>query len=63
MLITGAQANDLLAGLWYVNIHTDDYPTGEIRGQIRLNRIPEPTTVTLLFIAASALLFKRVKQR
>ena len=26
---------DLLSGLYYVNIHTNTYPGGEIRGQIR----------------------------
>lgn len=34
--ITPAQAGDLLAGLWYVNIHTAAHPPGEIRGQVRL---------------------------
>ena len=32
--ITAAQVADLLAGLYYVNIHTDYYPGGEIRGQL-----------------------------
>jgi hypothetical protein len=32
--ITPSQAADMLAGLWYVNIHSDLYPGGEIRGQI-----------------------------
>jgi streptogramin lyase len=32
--ISEAQANDLLAGLWSVNIHTIDFPEGEIRGQV-----------------------------
>ena len=32
--LTDAQAADLLAGLYYVNIHTDAYPGGEIRGQL-----------------------------
>jgi len=32
--ITAAQEADLLAGLWYVNVHTVTYPAGEIRGQL-----------------------------
>lgn len=34
--ITAEQATDLGGGLWYVNIHTDANPDGEIRGQLRL---------------------------
>jgi len=32
--LTGAQAADLLAGRWYVNIHTARHPGGEIRAQV-----------------------------
>jgi hypothetical protein len=32
--LTDAQAQDLLAGRWYVNIHTAAHPPGEIRGQV-----------------------------
>jgi len=32
--LTEAQAADLLAGRWYVNIHTAQFPGGEIRGQV-----------------------------
>ena len=32
--LTDAQAADLMAGRWYVNIHTAANPAGEIRGQI-----------------------------
>ena len=32
--LTAAQEADLLAGLWYINIHTVANPGGEIRGQV-----------------------------
>jgi hypothetical protein len=36
--LTTAQADALLAGKWYFNVHTQAHPTGEIRGQLkRLN--------------------------
>jgi len=36
--LTAAQAEDLLAGKWYANIHTTVHPGGEIRGQMILRR-------------------------
>ena len=32
--LTEAQAADLLAGKWYINVHTAANPGGEIRGQV-----------------------------
>lgn len=32
--LTSAQEVDLLAGKWYFNIHSDPFPSGEIRGQL-----------------------------
>ena len=32
--ITDAQAADLAAGKWYLNIHTEKFRDGEIRGQV-----------------------------
>jgi len=32
--LTAAQAADLMAGKWYVNLHTAANPNGEIRGQL-----------------------------
>jgi CHRD domain len=32
--LTDAQASDLLAGHWYVNVHTDANKGGELRGQL-----------------------------
>jgi hypothetical protein len=32
--LTDAQADDLDAGMWYFNVHTAQYPDGELRGQL-----------------------------
>jgi hypothetical protein len=42
--ITPAQISDLEAGLYYMNIHTPNFPLGEIRGQL----VPEPATTLLV---------------
>ncbi len=39
--VTPQQAADALAGLWYFNVHTSAAPEGEIRGQIRADRVIE----------------------
>jgi hypothetical protein len=31
--LTPAQAQQFMAGDWYINVHTKDHPAGEIRGQ------------------------------
>jgi len=36
--LTAAQVDDLMAGKWYVNIHTAANPGGEIRGQVMVGR-------------------------
>ena len=32
--LTDEQADQLLAGKWYINLHTNTHPDGEIRGQV-----------------------------
>jgi hypothetical protein len=32
--LTDPQAAQLMAGQWYVNVHTAAFPAGEIRGQV-----------------------------
>ena len=51
-IITDLQAADLLAGLWYINIHSTLHPGGEIRGQVgRVTAaVPEPGTLALVGI-------------
>jgi hypothetical protein len=58
------QEADLLNGLWYVNVHDNTHPDGEIRGQL-ISTVPEPRTyatlagVSLLGFAA----YRRFKAR
>ena len=51
--ITPLQANDLLAGLWYLNLPPDAHPGGEIRGQV--NVVPEPYSIAMLVIGLASL--------
>lgn len=52
--------DDLLAGLWYVNVASSEHPDGEIRGQIlAAQAVPEPGTLALLAAAGAALLVRR----
>jgi hypothetical protein len=45
-VLTDQQESDLLAELWYVNLHTTTFAGGEIRGQVTI--VPEPSMGTLL---------------
>jgi hypothetical protein len=39
-VLLAAEITDLRAGLWYVNVHTTQFPAGEIRGQILAATLP-----------------------
>lgn len=54
-LLSNQQAEDLMAGLWYINIHTAEFPAGEIRGQV----VPEPGIMSLLLVPLVGLIFLR----
>lgn len=63
--LTAPLAADLIAGLDYVNIHSSQFPAGEIRGQLVAapNPVPEPSTYALSGAALLALLaFRRSRQ-
>lgn len=59
--IDAGQAADLLAGLWYINVHTARNPGGEIRGQVE--GVPAPAALPVLIFGLSGLLFTRRKDR
>jgi hypothetical protein len=43
------QAANLLAGLWYINIHTPFSPGGEIRGQVRVAELQIEVAIDIKF--------------
>lgn len=40
--VTAQQAADILAGLWYLNIHSQNHGSGEIRGQVMPAALADP---------------------
>lgn len=59
--LDATQEASLLAGLNYINIYTPANMGGELRGQLVL--VPEPSSLLLLGMAASALLWRRARYR
>jgi hypothetical protein len=56
-ILSAPQAADLLAGLWYLNLHTSAFPGGEIRGQVLA--VPEPGTMTLVAVGLVGMAARR----
>ena len=49
-ILSDPQEADLLAGLWYLNLHTTTFAGGEIRGQVSATIPPEPMPGPGLFL-------------
>jgi hypothetical protein len=53
--ITPTQVGQLQAGLFYMDVHTTNFPGGEIRGQLQL-AAPEPGSMALMGFGLATLL-------
>ena len=59
-VITEAYETELLSGLWYVNLHSDAFNGGEIRGQISV--VPVPAAAWLFVSGLGMLGWMRRRQ-
>lgn len=50
--LTQSQVDELFAGNIYANFHTDQFPAGEVRGQI--SQVPAPSALAAIGLAAAA---------
>ena len=60
-VLASSETSDLLAGLWYVNIRSDAFPGGDIRGQIVA--VPEPSVLAALCLGGTALCLSMRRKR
>lgn len=59
ILLSESQESQLLGDQWYVNIHTQNFTGGEIRGQVLTTLVPEPGSLTLGLGAGLLALLRR----
>ena len=57
--VSASGETNLLAGNWYVNVHSSAFGGGEIRGQVNVAPVPEPTAPLLLLGGLATLALRR----
>ena len=58
-VLTAQQETDFLGGMWYVNIHSGQFPGGEVRGQLNPTVVPEPGTLAAFAVGGALLALLR----
>lgn len=58
-ILSASQEADLLAGLWYLNLHTTAFPGGEIRGQ----PVVDPEPGSFLWLGGGLLMLAEQRRR
>lgn len=59
--LTVGQIDDLMAGNWYLVMSNNEYPNGELRGQLQL--VPEPSIFALLGLGLALFWILKSKRR
>ena len=62
VLFTDTQAADLLAGEYYLNIHSADFTGGELRGSLTA-AVPEPSSLTVIALLTTGMVVRRRRTR
>ena len=57
--LSDSQINELMSGLWYMNVTSSDFPNGQIRGQIL--EVPEPSLISLFGLGSLLLASRKVQ--
>ena len=61
IVLSASQETNLLSGNWYVNVHTQNFGGGEIRGQVIVAPVPIPAAVWLFGSAIAGIGMSRRK--